>query len=97
MKAILEFSLPEDQPNFDLATQAGAMHSALWDIAQQVFRPARKHGYANLDIQKLLDKTDEVKVSVDGSEEIYGAGTEIVSQLEKMFYEILEEYNISLT
>jgi hypothetical protein len=34
MKATLEFNLPEEQPEFDLATSAGRMHSALWDFSQ---------------------------------------------------------------
>ena len=36
MKAILEFNLPEDQIEFDFATQGSNMHSALWDISQEL-------------------------------------------------------------
>lgn len=86
MKAILEFNLPEEQSEFDLATKAGNMHAALWDIAQEVFRPARKHGYSDSVIQELVNRSD---IQDD-------AGTELVSQLEKLFYEILEKYNIDL-
>jgi hypothetical protein len=91
VKAILEFNLPEEQSEFDLATRAGNMHAALWDIAQEIFRPARKHGYNNQDIQAALNHTDTVTTP-----EGYGAGTELISQLEKMFYEILEEHKIDL-
>lgn len=69
MKAILEFNLPEEQGEFDLATKAGNMHSALWDIAQEVFRPARKHGYSSNIIQELVNRGD---IQDD-------AGTELVS------------------
>jgi len=36
MKAILEFNLPEDQIEFDFATQGSNMYSALWDISQEL-------------------------------------------------------------
>jgi hypothetical protein len=36
MKAILKFNLPDDQHEFELATQGGAMYSALWDISQEL-------------------------------------------------------------
>jgi len=36
MKAIIEFNLPEDQIEFDFATQGGKMYSALWDISQEL-------------------------------------------------------------
>jgi hypothetical protein len=34
MKAILKFNLPEDNTEFELATQASNMHSVLWDLDQ---------------------------------------------------------------
>jgi hypothetical protein len=36
MKATLEFNLPEDQHEFDFATQGGKMYSALWDISKEL-------------------------------------------------------------
>jgi hypothetical protein len=36
MKATIEFNLPEDQAEFDLATQGSNMYSALWDISQEL-------------------------------------------------------------
>lgn len=36
MKAILEFNLPDDQHEFELATQGANMYSALWDISQEL-------------------------------------------------------------
>lgn len=90
MKAILEFNLPEEQLEFQMASKASDMYAALWDIAQEVFRPARKHGYANEAVQNLLDKADEIKIEHDS------AGTELISQLEKMFYEILDKHEIKL-
>jgi hypothetical protein len=34
MKAILKFNLPEDNTEFELATQASDMHSVLWSLDQ---------------------------------------------------------------
>jgi len=36
MKAILEFNLPEDQHEYEVATQANKMQSFLWDFSQQL-------------------------------------------------------------
>jgi hypothetical protein len=36
MKATLEFNLPEDQAEFDFATQGSNMYAALWDISQEL-------------------------------------------------------------
>ena len=33
-KAILEFNLPEDSHEFDMATQGASMHSVLWEMDQ---------------------------------------------------------------
>lgn len=34
MKATLEFNLPEDSREFEVATKGGNMHSVLWDMDQ---------------------------------------------------------------
>jgi len=34
MKAILEFNLPEDQPDFDLAVNGAKAQSTLWEFDQ---------------------------------------------------------------
>jgi hypothetical protein len=36
MKATLEFNLPEDQAEFDFATQGSKMYNALWEISQEL-------------------------------------------------------------
>ncbi len=36
MKATLEFNLPDDQNEFDLAVQGSKMYVALWDISQEL-------------------------------------------------------------
>lgn len=90
-KATLSFFLPEEQEEFETATKASEYKSALWDTGQEIFRPARKHGYSDQKIQDLLNKLDEIKTP-----EGYGSGTELVSLLEQKFYNLLNSKNIEL-
>jgi len=102
-KAILEFTLPEDQHEFQQTLKAPFMESALWSIAQEVFRPARKHGYPNDTLQNLILKINQL-VQEHGSKDPtwpkddYGPldATDMIASLEKMFYEILNSEGISL-
>jgi hypothetical protein len=82
-EVILKFQVPEEGEELRMALDAGAMYSALWDIAQEVFRPARKHGYSDPEILNYLINSTE-----DAEELIY--------LLEKKFYDILRDKNISL-
>jgi hypothetical protein len=82
MQAILKFKLPEENSEFEMACNAGKMHSALWEIAQEVFRPHRKHGYSNPELNKLCEENDQV--------------LEAISILETMFYRILEDNQVNL-
>lgn len=84
MKAILAFNLPEDQEDFDAAVKADKMRSALQAIADDVFRPARKHGYHDSELNQLIESIPN------------GAGYELVSKLEDKFYSILTEYDVEL-
>jgi len=34
MEAILKFNIPEEQPEFEMATQGTSMHSVLWEMDQ---------------------------------------------------------------
>ena len=61
--------------------KADGAYAALHDVAQEVFRPHRKHGYSD-EIQKLLDENE--------------SSYDVVEILEKLFYEILENYGINL-
>lgn len=100
MKATLSFNLPEERDEFETAVNAGKYRSALFEIAQRVFRPARKHGYPDAKVQNLLNKADETTVAImdDGNCKLYDGyvGTELISQLEKLFYEILQEEGIEV-
>lgn len=78
MKKILEFNIPEDQEEFEIYNKAVDMSIALHEIGEEVFRPARKHGYEYLNpkIQKLIDQNPEY-------------ATELIWKLEELYRNIL--------
>jgi hypothetical protein len=56
MKATLEFKLPEEQSDFDLANKAGSYHAAIHEIMENIFRRARKYGQLDgteLNVEEL--------------------------------------------
>jgi hypothetical protein len=81
MKGILEFNLPEETDEFETAVMAQNIRSAIFDIQQMVFRPARKHGYADSKLQKMVEEKD---------------GEELIGELESIFCEILRQYGVEL-
>lgn len=93
---ILIFPLEDyyEEAGFKRAVKADAAYSALWDIGQEIFRPARKHGYND---KKLNDLLDAYKVpSTSGYGDYDYPAYEVVSMLEDKFYEILSENGINL-
>jgi hypothetical protein len=101
-KAILEFNLPEEESELHLAISAGNLQSAIWDVSQEVFRPARKHGYNSLEIQGLVERLDQLVSSCEKDDnwpaDDYGPmnATDLISLLEKRFYSILEHHGVQL-
>jgi len=75
------FKLPEEQHEMDKALAAGRMASALQEIANEVFRPARKHGYQDESLQIMLND--------------HPSGAELVGRLESMFHDILREHDLN--
>lgn len=83
-KAILEFNLdePSEEMAFKRAMKATDVYLCLWDLSEEVFRPARKHGYPEylgpmMNINEWSDETHAV-----------------VAKLEEMFYNLLNERNV---
>jgi len=56
--------------------------SVLSEIRNRVFRPARKHGYSDHKIRELLQKIPD------------GLGEELVSELERIYGETIEEQGL---
>ena len=52
MKAIIEFDLPEDRDEYEMANNASKMYMALWDI-KQLFRSTLKYNPAGLTSKEL--------------------------------------------
>jgi len=52
MKAIIEFELPEDQDQYEIANNASKMYLALWDI-KQLFRSKLKYNPDGLNAEQL--------------------------------------------
>lgn len=103
MKATLTFNLPEEKEEFDLATNANRYASSLWEVSQEVFRPARKHGYPQKDINLLLECLDKLVIDhassyPDWPKDEYGplSATDLIGMLEKEFYRITNENNVEL-
>jgi len=67
MKAILEFNLPDERAEFEMCSQAGAMHCVLWDMMEYLCRkykhsdPPSEGAFKEYEEarQKLLDLLDE--------------------------------------
>lgn len=53
MTGTLQFKLPEEQPEFNMAVAAGRMASALWDTAQEL---RRRRKYENDKMAERLEK-----------------------------------------
>lgn len=80
-KVILEFDTIEDKDELAMTMKGVDCNLALWEISQEVFRPHRKHGYADARIGKAIDDGDAL---------------EAISLLEDMFYSILLRREINL-
>lgn len=82
-KVTIEYQVEnkDDEQAIKRAVSVDSVYCALWDIGQEVFRPARKHGYSDPLIAALFD------------EEKHG---DLVGALEKKFYEILSGHEISV-
>lgn len=52
MKATIEFELPEDEEQYEIANNAGKMYMALWDI-KQLFRSTLKYNPTGLNEEEL--------------------------------------------
>ena len=55
MKAILEYTLPDDQYEYDLANSSGAMFNALHEIRDEL-RRLHKYGDLDGDRWEMVDK-----------------------------------------
>jgi hypothetical protein len=83
MKATVTFTLPEEQEEFNFARKGSDAFSALSDVRNCVFRPARKHGYSDVAISELIAKIGDDAI-------------DLIGLLEDRFNGVLEEWKIDL-
>lgn len=98
----LEFEIEggEDEQHVRRCMNVGAVYGAIHEIGQEVFRPARKHGYPDQDIENLVNKLDDLAnddagIPKDASNHAPGA-TDLIAKLEEKFYAILREHEVEL-
>ncbi len=86
--ATLRFNLDasEGQSAARRALNADGAYSALYDIHDEIFRPAFKHGYQDMRIQCLVDKIDK-GLGENGA-------TALIELLSEKYREILQENGI---
>lgn len=69
MKATIEFNLPDDQHEFDLAIQGGKMYSALWDISQDL-RKLWKYEELSEEEWKMVERIRDKFYEILGDNQI---------------------------
>lgn len=87
MKVKIEFDLEDysDIKAHRRCINSTAAYMALSRIAEELFRPNRKHGY-DREIEDLFDALgDDAEIA-----------TEIIDKLEERFYSLLEELRVDL-
>jgi len=79
-KVTIEFNLPEEQEDLNLALKANDLACAIFEIRNQVFRPARKHGYGHEAIDAFIQKNPDA--------------VDLIYMLEQLFTQVLDEHNV---
>jgi hypothetical protein len=97
----IKFRMPDDREDFQSAIKGSAAMAALETIANDVFRPARKHGYPDQKIQTLVHNLDmlieKLALPDEWPKNEFGSkmnATELIGLLEQNFYNILKEFDI---
>lgn len=86
---ILTFDRIEQEYELYCALKGVDYRFALQDIANDIFRPARKHGYPDEEINNILNKINDLEPDNN-------LGEELVSLLEKKFYNILRSRDLEI-
>lgn len=93
LKNVVELD-EEQKQELTLMLRAKDLKSAIFEIQQRVFRPARKHGYPCRKIEKLIDKCGTSVIKNDFGIYEENNGIELISLLEDLFLEVLEEMGV---
>lgn len=80
MKATLTFNLPEEHDEHQTALKGLDYRYAIEDIKNELFRPYRKHGYRDPEMQELAIREDIYK---------------FMEMLENQLYAILAKHEVN--
>lgn len=110
VKASLEFDLNDSdaQRDFAMMVSSKRVYKTLYRIRQEIFRPARKHGYSDKKISLLLENSgghDSFEIDKNtkfvtkdemdkDNDKYYGNGEALIGLLEEKYSEILEEESV---
>jgi len=94
MKVKLEFDLNDfsDKNAHKRVILADSAYIALRAIANEIFRPNRKHGYSDAKMKYLIENAKEIDLDDEKVNPVEMA----IDTLEDKFYEILKEYSLNL-
>lgn len=102
-KVTIQFKVEdaEDEQQVRRCMNASAVYGAIHEIGQEVFRPARKHGYSDRSIQNLICKLDKLAnedegIPADAENPDVKNATDLIRMLEEKFYQILREHEVEL-
>lgn len=70
MKVKLEYTLPEEMEEYELAMDGASNKFKLDDVWERIFRPRHKHGFGDEEINKII-QTPEGEKLMDYLENIY--------------------------
>ena len=79
MKVYLEYELPQELPEYELAMNGARTKIALDEVWEKVFRPFYKYGYADEQLNELV------------KDEKVGQAIELLA---KIYHEVLEENEV---
>jgi hypothetical protein len=101
-KHVVEFTMPEDQYDLETFMNGPKLEGLVHRVEQEIFRPARKHGYSNVEIQSIVSSLDRLVdtmhnegilpdyVPKDENGLPIGA-SDLISRLEQLYYLIKDE------
>ena len=88
----LKFKLPEESEEYRSARLGSKYQIALERIFNEVFRPARKHGYSDKELQTLSERPfisdPKARFNLDHAAPV---GADLISKLEILASQILRE------
>lgn len=58
MKAFLEFEIPQDEAEYNMANQGHSYHTVLWEISRKV-RNSLKHGHKFKNADEALESIEK--------------------------------------